>query len=536
MGRFLNPKNRSFRASVNSKIYVDKTRLIDFTNDLIGGERPLISSSRPRRFGKTMAAKMLAAYYSRGCDSRELFKDLEISKLDSFDKHLNKYDVIFFDMNGMMINADLHGNTNVISYVQEQIIGELKDEFPEYINENDKALPAVLSVINNKTDRQFIIIIDEWDCIFREDKNNHELQKQYIKLLRGLFKSTEAENFIALAYITGILPIKKYGTESALNNFREYTMLNPMGMAEYIGFTESEVKDLCQKYEVPFEKMKLWYDGYSFKKEKHIYCPNSVVETITNREFSNYWTKTGTYDSLVSYIEMDFGGLKQKIVDMLAGERCKIDSDSFQNDMTSFDSADDIITLLIHLGYLAYDNESEEAYVPNSEVRSEMVRAVKANGWSEVYKAISESEKLLQATWAMDEQKVSKMIQEVHTANSSSLIYNNEVSLSSIIMLAYYTAAKDYTVIRELPTGNGFADMVFIPKLDSPAPAMIVELKWNKTVEGAIKQIKDKNYVKALEEYNGNILLVGINYDKKTRMHECKIEKYEKKIVTGSFR
>ena len=533
MGLFLNPDIDVFSMSVASDIYVDKTRLIDFVNRFIGKERPYLASSRPRRFGKTMAAKMLAAYYSKGCNSKELFNGLKISKLASFEKHLNKFDVILMDLRWMYGIALEQKNEDqdirIISFIQSLVINELRDTFPSVVEEHDVSLPAVLAKINNRTGKKFVVIIDEWDCIFREDKNNIELQKEYIDFLRGMFKGIVADKFIALAYITGILPIKKYGTQSALNNFREFTMLDPLGMAEYVGFTEEEVVHLCDEHKMSFSDMKHWYDGYSFDEIGHIYCPNSVIEALNNRKIKNYWTKTETYELLMSYIAMNFDGLKQKIVDMLAGGRCKIDSDTFQNDMTSFKSADDIITLLIHLGYLAYDIEKEQAYIPNNEVRSEMINAVSGDDWDEVYKAITDSEKLLKATWAMEEDKVAKMIHDVHTVNSSSLVYNNEISLSSIIMLAYYSAAKDYTVIRELPAGDGFADMVFIPKRSANVPAMIVELKWDKSAEGEIGQIKDKGYVDALKEYKGNLLLVGINYDKKTRVHQCKIEKYEMK-------
>ena len=531
MGIYLNPGNDTFSVISHSKMYIDKTGIVNFTNNHIGEIRPYIASSRPRRFGKTIAAETLAAYYSKGCDSEELFSELKIAQYPSFKKYLNKFDVIFMDLRWMYGDAlakkKVKKEIEIIPHIQNLVIDELRNEFADCVADDDVSLPAVLARINDRKKQKFVIIIDEWDCIFREDKNNQALQEEYIDLLRGLFKGAIADRFVALAYITGILPIKKYGTQSALNNFREFTMLDPLGMAEYVGFTEEEVVHVCDEHKMSFFDMKHWYDGYSFDEIGHIYCPNSVIEALNNRKIRNYWTKTETYELLMSYIAMNFDGLKQKIVDMLAGGRCKIDSDTFQNDMTSFKSADDIITLLIHLGYLAYDIEKEEAYIPNNEVRSEMVRAVKADGWDEVYKAITDSEKLLKATWSMEEDKVAKMIHGVHTANSSSLVYNNEVSLSSIIMLAYYSAAKDYTVIRELPTGEGFADMVFIPKRSTNVPAMIIELKWDKSVEGAIGQIKNKGYVDALKEYKGNLLLVGINYDKKTRVHQCKIEKYE---------
>ena len=377
------------------------------------------------------------------------------------------------------------------------------------------------------TKKKFIIIIDEWDCVFREDKENLALQSEYINFLRSLFKGGPADRFVKLAYITGILPIKKYGTQSALNNFRELTMTSPGGIAKYIGFTEAEVKVLCKEHDMPFTEMKKWYDGYYLNRVGHVYSPNSVMEAINNEEFQNYWSQTETYESLKVYIEMDFDGLKQRIVEMLGGARIKIEVGSFQNDMTTFHCADDVLTLLIHLGYLAYDSKTEKAFIPNEEVRSAFVLAIRNRGWDEVYKAIENSEKLLKATLAMNETAVAKMLQDVHMQNSSSLVYNNEVSLASIIQLAYYTAAKEYTIIRELPAGEGFADMVFIPKRTSKKPALVVELKWDKSAEGAISQIKDKKYVTALEEYKGNILLVGINYDRKTKEHQCKIEKYE---------
>ena len=531
MGVYLNPGNEPFTASVNSELYVDKTELIKYTNSRIGKDRPLICSSRPRRFGKTMAVTMLAAYYSKGCHSEELFAGFKVSRNEFFKVHLNKYNVIFLDIQWMYGNAleeiKRNPSVKVVSYIQEQVIAELKTEYPECVLDTDISLPSVLAKINALTKEQFIIIIDEWDCLFREDKNNEKLQKEYINLLRGLFKGTPSGAFLKLAYITGILPIKKYGTQSALNNFREHTMVSPRQMAEYVGFTEVEVKNLCEAHDLSFKEMQRWYDGYYFDKTGHVYSPNSVIEAVDNREFGNYWSRTETYESLKTYIAMDFKGLRQLIVDMLGGSGCSIDVESFQNDITSFHSADDVITLLIHMGYLAYDCKTEEVFIPNEEVRSVFLRAVKNDGWNDVIKAVNTSEALLQATLAMDEKTVAQMIQEVHMQNVSSLVYNNEISLSSVIALAYYSACKDYTLIREMPTGSGFADMVFLPKRSSLNPALILELKWDKIARGAISQIKNKKYVSALKEYKGNILLVGISYEKKSKKHQCRIEKYE---------
>lgn len=529
MGIYLNPGNEQFAVSVNSELYVDKTELIKYTNSRIGKDRPLICSSRPRRFGKTMAVTMLAAYYSKGCSSEKLFAGFMIGRDPFFKEHLNQYNVIFLDIQWMYGNAleEMKRNSSieVVGYIQEQVIAELKKEYPEYVKETDISLPSVLANINALTKEQFIIIIDEWDCLFREDKNNEKLQKEYINLLRGLFKGTPSGAFLKLAYITGILPIKKYGTQSALNNFREHTMVSPRQMAKYVGFTEEEVRALCEGHDMPFGEMQRWYDGYFFEAIGHVYSPNSVIEAIDSREFGNYWSRTETYESLMMYIAMNFGGLKQMVVDMLGGQRCSIDVESFQNDITSFHSADDVITLLIHMGYLAYDSRTKEVFIPNEEVRSVFFRAVKNDGWDEVVKAVSASEALLKATLAMDEETVAQMIQEVHMQNTSSIVYNNEISLSSVIALAYYSACRDYVLIREMPAGNGFSDMVFLPKRTSEKPALVLELKWDKTAEGAIDQIKQKKYVSALKEYKGNVLLVGINYEKKSRKHQCRIEK-----------
>lgn len=531
MGLYLNPGNETFARLVNSNNYVDKTGLIRYMNGRIGQEKNLIASSRPRRFGKTIAVRMLTAYYSRGCDSRELFKGLEIESDSSFEEHLNKYNVIRLDiqwMRGIAVRKIQRGeNITILGYIEDEVLRELRQEFPEYVSEKQNSVAAALANIHVAANEQFVIIIDEWDCVFREDKDNEELQKDYINFLRGLFKGDASDAFVKLAYITGILPIKKYGTQSALNNFRELTMVAPGGIARYIGFTEKEVRALCKNSELPFPEMQKWYDGYYLNGAGHVYSPNSVMEALDNEGFQNYWSQTETYESLKIYIAMDFDGLKQKVVDMLGGAGCKIDVESFQNDMTTFSSSDDVLTLLIHLGYLAYDSKSREAFIPNEEVRSIFVRAVKNEGWSDVYDAIQNSEKLLTATLAMDEAAVGKMIRNVHMENSSSLVYNNEISLASVIRVAYYTATRDYTLIRELPAGEGFADMAFLPKRRSKKPALVVELKWDKSAEGAVDQIKNKKYVAALKEYKGNMLLVGINYDKKTKEHQCRIEKYE---------
>lgn len=530
MGIYLNPGNEGFKSALRSQIYVDKTGLLEYTNSVLDSEQRYICISRPRRFGKSMAAEMLVAYYGKDCDSKELFHNLKVSESEDFEKHRNQYDVIHADMNTFRHKRDRKTGEEIsakqaVPFFHLAIIDELRRKFPESVAEDDIDLPTVLANINNDTGRKFIVVIDEWDTIFREDKLDEEAQRDYIILLRGLFKDAPSKKFIKLAYLTGILPIKKYGTESALNNFDEFTMINSDVLTEYVGFTEKEVQELYREYGMDFEQAKEWYDGYELEKGVHIYNPKSVVDSVRRKRIGNYWTSTETYESLKNYISMNFDGLKDDIIQMLAGGLCKVNPNKFQNDMTSFKSKDDILTLLIHLGYLAYDNKTQSVCIPNEEVKSEFINAIEEAGWDYVVKAVAKSDALLRATWLGDEETVARGIEAVHMANTSILKYHDENSLSCVIALAYYNAARDYVMIREMPTGKGYADIVFLPRKGSDKPAMIVELKWNQSAEGAIKQIKNKQYIHELEGYRGEILLVGINYDKESKKHHCCIER-----------
>lgn len=404
MGIFLNPGNAAFQSALRSQIYVDKTRMIEYVNSVLDTEQRCICASRPRRFGKSITAGMLAAYYGKGCDSKEMFQDLKIANFPDFNIHLNQYDVIYADMNDFRhrMNPETGDIITAIDSVRlfhTEVIAELKTIFPKSVSEQDGNLPTVLARINHDYGNKFIIIIDEWDTIFREDKLDTAAQEAYLTLLRGLFKDANSKRFLLLAYITGILPIKKYGTQSALNGFDEFTMVMPEPLEEYIGFTENEVKKLYQEYRLDFDEAKRWYDGYLLGDTLHIYNPKSVVDSIRRKKIASYWTRTETYESLKNYINLNFNGLKDTVIQMLSGGRGKLNIDRFQNDMTSFQSKDDILTLLIHLGYLAYDSKTREVYIPNEEIRSEFRNAIEGAGWDAVIQAINSSDKLLQATW-----------------------------------------------------------------------------------------------------------------------------------------
>ena len=526
MGMYFNPSNDGFKEALRSQIYVDKTGMIGFINSILNTKQKFIAVSRARRFGKSMATEVLMAYYCKGCDSRELFKGLKAETLPTFESELNKSNVITFDVQNFRSLAKLKGDgSKTLTNIQNEIIAELREAYPTLINKSETSLPEALYSITKATGEKFIIIIDEWDCIFREEKNNKQAQDEYINFLRAMFKGQQAESFVKLAYITGILPIKKYGTQSALNNFKEYTMLRPGPLAEYTGFTEAEVKALCERYNMNFEEAKNWYDGYSFVGAKSVYNPNSVVDAMLNHEYGSYWTRTDTYKVLSEYIGMNIDGLRDDIISMLDGNACNIEPEFFQNDMVTINNKGDVMTLLVHLGYLAYDSMTGLVRIPNKEIAREFAYAVsEQKAWGDVATAIGNSDQFLKAIIKGDTSFICHQLSVVHE-EASKLSYNNEIVLASTINLAFYTSFRFYTVFRELDSGKGFADMVYLPKPGCSYPALLIELKCNESTETALNQIKERRYTGRLTHYMDNLLLVAINYDKETKKHSCIIEK-----------
>lgn len=522
MGIYLNPGNIDFQRAINSEIYVDKSQLIEYTNKKLFTEQQFICVSRPRRFGKSMTANMLTAYYSRGCNSKEMFRNLKISKVDTFEKHLNKYNVIHMNMVNFLSESQNMGE--MIEFIEEDLIDELKNEYPDIRYPKRQNLIKIIAAIFAQTNIPFIFVIDEWDCICREHQNDTDAQKRYLDFLRNLLKD---QSYVALAYMTGILPVKKYGKHSALNMFTEVSMTDPREYAEFTGFTESEVKQLCTEYKMPFDDTKRWYDGYNLMGVS-VYNPRSVVMSMTGGYFNNYWTSTETYEALKVYIEMNFDGLRDTIIKLLAGQKAVIDVTTFSNDMVTFETQDDVLTLLVHLGYLTYDFYAKEVSIPNYEISEQFASTIKVMGWSEVANSLKLSDELLNATLNSNEEEVAALIDQAHSDHTSILKYNDENSLSCVISLAYYSARKNYIIEREFPAGKGFADLIFLPRKNNSNPAMIVELKYNKSSEGAIEQIKKKQYADSLKDYLGEILLVGINYNKNTKKHDCVIEKIVK--------
>lgn len=370
------------------------------------------------------------------------------------------------------------------------------------------------------------MIIDEWDAPIRE---THRFQKAYLEFLRTLFKSSgTTDQIFAAAYMTGILPIKKDGSQSAISDFKEFTILDPGKYTEFTGFTEEEVHRLCDTYHMSFHEAKNWYDGYCFDDRHSMYNPYSVMCAMQNRKYKSYWKKTAAAEALLTYIDMDEDGLQDDIIKLISGGSIEVDTEGFENDFETFKNKDDVLTLLIHLGYLTFKEEGNGtgiAFIPNNEVRGEFSKILRRARHTSLLRLIRESDRLLSDTLKGDADTVAEAIASVHDSNCAPQFYNNEQALRAVVRYAYITCVDQYIKIEELPSGHGYADIVYIPRKRSPLPAMLIELKWNKTVKGALSQIKERNYPAVLEGFDGELILVGINYNEKTKLHTCMIEK-----------
>lgn len=530
MGLYLNPGAMALRQARASKIYVDKTGLLEYLDEVVNTEQRFVCVSRPRRFGKTMSANMISAYYDRTVDGATEFSGLAIIDSPAFDTHRNSFDVIRLNMAEFLNESD--DVDAMIATLSNSVLWELLDAYPDvrYFNKDD--LARSFADIFVATQRQFVFVIDEWDCLMREREHNQEAQKRYLDFLRGLLKDRP---YVALAYMTGILPIKKYGRHSALNMFSEFSMTEPVVFAPYMGFTDAEVHSLCDTWGMSYEETRSWYDGYKLIGRTgagglgvvEAYSPKSIVEAMTRHSFGDYWNKTETFEALRAYIDLNFDGLRDAVIALLAGGHRHISTGTFSNDMTTFATSDDVLTLLVHLGYLAYDQQTAEVFIPNREVALEFVSSMSTGGWDEVTYAVRESAALLQAIVAGDEIAVAHGVERAHQ-ETSHISYNSEEALSYTLSLALFAARQWYTVVRELPAGKGFADLVFVPRRAyADKPAIVAELKWDESAETAIRQIHEKCYPDVLSDWmrdGGDVILAGVSYDKKTRKHSCLIE------------
>ena len=541
MPRFLNKNNEKFARFSKTKYFVDKTVFLNKLLEKDDNEK-FICNSRPRRFGKSVTADMLVAYFSKGADSRELFAPLKCIKDDIFLQNMNQYNTIFVDMQAQFTTAQKK-KIPPNQYLEKNIVKELHLEYPSFISSED-TLEESLSTIYYETGSQFVIIFDEWDYPIRELEEDSPDRAIYIDFLRGLFKNSDAKDYIRLAYLTGILPIIRAKGQSAVNNFHEYTMVKAKDFAPYIGFTEVETRSLCEKYQVDFQKVKEWYNGYNLNGTA-MYNPLSVVEAVANHDFDQHWTETGTYSDIRELININMDGVLDSILLMLSGEKIPLNTHGCKNDMHTFANKDQVITTLVHLGYVAYDSQTKEAYIPNKEVQKVFedyaayeytaddyaVNDQSAYGYPDRFtKFTGYSQEVLHSITHKNAERVAELLQIMHNEFVSSIRYHDENSLCCVIMIAMLASLKTYhKAIREFPCGKGFADLVYLPlQKNSDKPAILMELKWNKSVETAITQIKERQYPKSLEDYAGEILLVGIDYQKETKEHTCIIEQIQK--------
>ena len=474
--------------------------------------------TRPRRFGKTMALSMLNAYYSKGCDSQSLFDKLNIAKDNSYLEHLNKHNVIWIDMASLYANID--NKEEIINELKKRILSDLKEKYNN-IDLTNFILSDAIIKINNETKERFIFLIDEWDVIFREEEYNTKLCDDYIMFLRGLFKSSDVSSCIDLVYMTGILPIRRYSTQSTLNMFTEYNMLDSYPIESYVGFTEDEVIGLCNKYNRDFNEIKSWYNGYNLNGVS-LYNPISVVESIFRNECDEYWNKTSSIEALTDYMNYGNGILKDEVFEMLLGEKVKVNVRKFENDLTKVNSSDSALTVLIHLGYLAYDKKLKVCYIPNYEIKKEFERALKKLNWKEIYNPISNSKKLYEETLKGNVEFINKTLDENHKDLAGPFNKNKEDILGVIVEISYYSAKQFYNIKKEDTSILGRSDLSFIPYDNCHIP-FIVELKINSTPDDAITQIKEKSYFNSLGSYHGKVLLLGISYDEKTLKHNSKV-------------
>ena len=525
MGIYVNPGNRQMQIALNDEIYVDKSMIFTVLNKKFDTNGRFMCVSRPRRFGKTMVGNLISAFYSRGADSRAIFEKLLIAKENGWDERLNKFNVIQIDLGSFF--SRYHETGNVIAMLNQIVVKEMRKEFPDVEIREGAPIAEALVDVYGETQVPFVIVIDEYDVMVREQVSQAEFDS-YLFLLNTLFKSDDCGKAISLAYITGIMPIVRDRIQSKLNNFTEYTMLTPQELAPYIGFTKNEVKDLCAEYKIDYDECLRWYDGYRITPEVSICNSNSVCKAISTRKFANYWNRTGAYSVISDYVRMDFDGIKRDLATMVGGGSVPVKVTTFTNVLSDLGDKNKVFTYLTHLGYLAYDEATGTCRIPNGEVREEWESALEdMKDMTPVIKMMRNSDDLLKATLRRDEAAVAKALDKAHKQVTSAKTYNNEVSLQSAVGLAYFSATSRYTIIPEMPGGEGFADMAFVPYVQG-APAIIIELKMDKEPDAAIAQIKARDYASAFASYTGPIYLVGVTYGKRTEKHKCKIEVVEK--------
>ncbi len=512
--------------------FVDKTGLLEELIPLVNQGSSYVCITRPRRFGKTVMANMIASFFSRVCDASGIFDSLRIAACESYYSNLNKYPVIHISFNELPRKCKTYDQ--YIERIERKLIKDLVRSYPDLMTDETEAVWDILSDINlREPDVRFVFVLDEWDYIFHRDFISEQDKMAYLEFLSNLLKG---KAYVALAYMTGILPIAKYSSGSELNMFLEYTMASEEKFSDAFGFTDTEVDTLYQRYilscatpKVTREGLQIWYDGYHTRSGERVYNPRSVVASLQNNNLGNYWTSSGPYDEIYYYIEKNVDDVRDDLALMVSGKPVAVKVREYAATAMNLSTKDEIFSAMVVYGFLSYENGY--AFIPNKELMDkfcDMLQKEASLGY--VYRLARESEKMLKATLNRDVDTMLGILEYVHNTEVPLLSYNNETELTAIVNLIYLSARDYYRIEREDKAGLGYVDFIFYPE-NKNADCIILELKVNSTPEEAIQQIKEKKYFlkfkgKLVEDspYTGKILAVGIAYDKRLKKHSCKIE------------
>ena len=520
MGYFLNDDflESNFELVTNSKYFIDKSMMIEKINSYMGIEDRYVCITKPRRFGKTTNLQMLASYYSKGADFKYLFDKLEISKSKTYLEHLNKHNVIYIDFSGVP-NKKNFTYEEYIDRFEVFITEDLKEMCPDLKIIPQMELYDIFDQVFKRKKEGFIFIIDEWDYIFNNNLFTEEERDSFITFLKNLLKG---KSYVKLVYMTGILPVAKYFDGSTLNMFDECTMINDKTFDKYFGFTEDEVKELCKRQDkISMTELKEWYNGYKTHDGIDLYNPRSVSFALNKASCQSYWTNTGAMNGIIPFINMNIEGSKDDILKMISGIKIKMTLEEYTAEKVSFVTKDQLFSAMVNYGFLSYYNNMLS--IPNRELQLKFDKALKVSAKGGLAEIIKNSAEMLEATLKKDTKKMEKIIQAAHDFNIPLLKYNDENSLSCVVTLVYLLARNDYNIKREERAGAGLADFVFHP-YNRSQPAFILELKKDSTPEDAIKQIRERRYVEALDDCTGEKFAVGIVYDSKNKNHKIKIE------------
>lgn len=535
MGIYLNGTSAYalYKGETTKPYFVDKSQILEKLFPLVDSGNSHICITRPRRFGKTVMANMIASFFSKGCDAQDVFKNLEISNNEKYSLYRNQFSVIHISLND--ISEDCSSYQEYIGRIRERLAEDLRAEYPEVKSYGEgKVIDILMDIYGKDPSARFIFVLDEWDFIFHQDFVTEEEKKAYLRFLRSLLKDRP---YVLMAYMTGILPIAKYSSGSELNMFVEFTMAKSPAFADYFGFTEAEVANLygqyqqkCENGRITMEGLQTWYNGYHTASGERVYNPRSVVLALSYDSLESYWTSAGPYDEIYYYIEHNVDAVRDDLALMISGASIPAKIEEYAATSMNMQTKDEIFSAMVVYGFLSYKNG--KVCIPNKELLekfADMLQKEPSLGY--VYRLAKASDRMLRATLEGDTETMAQILEDAHDKETPILSYNHETELTAVVNLVYLAARDSYRVEREDKAGKGYVDFIFYPETDKTADCILLELKVDATPEEAIQQIRDKKYAlkfqgKIGEEprYTGRILAVGISYDREKKEHSCKIE------------